>query len=178
MARTRCFFGQPLRRRFSSPAKRTAPPTRATSCTAEFRDYMRQERSRGRYLFKRPLEKRRRQNIRLHGTKCPECGTVQFPITRFCTACRNSEGLLEIPLAHSGRVFTFTKENFLSGWSRAADGDGGCRSRRGGRFLCQMTDFDRKGSEDRNARGAGSSALAGRRREPPLLLEMPAAGGA
>ena len=48
-------------------------------------------------------KKEERQNVRLHGTKCSECGTVQYPSTRVCIRCRNSEGLREIPLGRTGR---------------------------------------------------------------------------
>jgi uncharacterized OB-fold protein len=80
-----------------------------------------------------------RQNVRLHGAECPKCGAVQFPTTRFCTACRNSEGLREIPLGRTGRVFTFTKDYLYDSPMQptimtVVELTGG------GRFLCQMTD--------------------------------------
>ena len=83
------------------------------------------------------------QNIRLHGTKCRVCGTVAFPITRICGACRNNEGLLEVPLARTGQVFTFTKDFLYDAPVQPTimavlDLDGG------GRFLCQMTDVDHR----------------------------------
>ncbi len=88
-------------------------------------------------------KKEERQNVRLHGTKCMECGTVQFPITSVCTACRNSKSLLEVPLARTGSVFTFTKDYLYDAPVQPTvmaviqlDG--------GGRFLCQMTDVDER----------------------------------
>ena len=80
-----------------------------------------------------------RQNIRLHGSKCNICGTVQFPMTRVCVACRSSEKITEVALGRTGRVFTFTKDYLYDGPMQptvmtVVDLDGG------GRFLCQMAD--------------------------------------
>jgi uncharacterized OB-fold protein len=80
-----------------------------------------------------------RQNIRLHGSKCEICRTVQFPMTRVCVACRSSERISEVPLGRTGRVFTFTKDYLYDAPTQptimtVVDLDGG------GRFLCQMTD--------------------------------------
>jgi uncharacterized OB-fold protein len=88
-------------------------------------------------------KKEERQNIRLHGTRCPECGTVQYPIARVCIRCRNSEGLSEIALGRTGRVFTFTKDYLYDAPVQptimsVVELDGG------GRFLCQMTDADER----------------------------------
>ncbi|MBI3697512.1 MAG: hydroxymethylglutaryl-CoA synthase family protein [Acidobacteria bacterium] len=91
-------------------------------------------------------EREETQNVRLHGTRCPRCGLVQFPIARVCSACRNAEGLVEQPLARRGRVFTFTKDFLYEAPIQptvmaVVDLDGG------GRFLCQMTDVDAGGVE-------------------------------
>jgi 3-hydroxy-3-methylglutaryl CoA synthase/uncharacterized OB-fold protein len=79
------------------------------------------------------------QNVRLHGTACPRCGTLQFPITQVCGTCRNQDALEEKPLTRHGRVFTFTKDFLYDSPApptvmAVVDLDGG------GRFLCQMTD--------------------------------------
>ncbi len=86
-------------------------------------------------------EREETQNVRLHGTFCPGCGTLQFPITRVCVKCRNAEGLLEKPLARTGRLFTYTKDYLYDAPVQPTimaivDLDGG------GRLLCQMTDAD------------------------------------
>jgi uncharacterized OB-fold protein len=106
------------------------------------RDYMRQE-ERGPEISNVLWKKEERQNIRLHGTKCPECGTVQFPITSVCQACRNSAGLREVALGRTGHVFTFTKDFLYDAPVQPTvmvviDLDGG------GRFMCQMTDVDER----------------------------------
>lgn len=84
-----------------------------------------------------------RQNVRFHGTKCQICGTVQFPITRVCAACRSADACAEIPLGRTGRVFTYTKDYLYDAPMQPTimvviDLDGG------GRFLCQMTDVNER----------------------------------
>jgi len=121
------------------PRETNCPTYKSYALYRKSRDYMRQE-DRAPEMSNVLWKKEERQNVRLHGTKCPECGTVQFPITRVCTACRNSEGLLEIPLGRTGRVFTFTKDYLWDGPVQptvmaVVELNGG------GRFLCQMTDF-------------------------------------
>ncbi len=88
-------------------------------------------------------KKEERQNVRLHGTKCPTCGMTQFPMARICSGCGGSEGLLEIALGRTGSVFTFTKDYLydapaLPTIMTVVDLDGG------GRFLCQMTDAEER----------------------------------
>jgi hydroxymethylglutaryl-CoA synthase len=87
------------------------------------------------------LRREEAQNVRLHGSLCPECGTLQFPIAKVCAACHHHGGLIEKPLARRGRLFTFTKDFLYSGpveptVMAVVDLDAG------GRFLCQMTDAD------------------------------------
>jgi 3-hydroxy-3-methylglutaryl CoA synthase len=84
-------------------------------------------------------EREEPQNVRLHGTLCPRCETVQFPITRVCVSCRNREGLIEKPLARTGHIFTFNRDYLYQApaqptFNAVVDLEGG------GRFLCQMTD--------------------------------------
>jgi hydroxymethylglutaryl-CoA synthase len=106
------------------------------------RDYLREgsgDAEISNVLWKREAQ----QNVRLHGTKCPVCCRVQFPITRICSACRNPQGLQEVPLARTGSVFTFTKDFLYDAPVQptvmaVVDLD------RGGRFLCQMTDADER----------------------------------
>jgi 3-hydroxy-3-methylglutaryl CoA synthase/uncharacterized OB-fold protein len=87
------------------------------------------------------LHREEPQNVRLHGTHCSHCGTIQFPITQVCGTCRNRSGLTEKPLARRGRLFTFTKDFLYEAPVQptvmaVVDLEGG------GRFLCQMTDVD------------------------------------
>jgi 3-hydroxy-3-methylglutaryl CoA synthase/uncharacterized OB-fold protein len=106
------------------------------------RDYMR-EGSGGAEISNVLWKREARENVRLHGCKCPTCGRVQFPVTRACSACRNAEGLEEVRLARTGSVFTFTKDFLYDAPVQptimtVVDLD------RGGRFLCQMTDADER----------------------------------
>jgi hydroxymethylglutaryl-CoA synthase len=87
------------------------------------------------------LRREEHQNVRLHGTQCPKCATVQFPMTKVCVACQNREGLTEKALARRGSLFTFTKDFLYDSPVQptvmsVVDLEGG------GRFLCQMTDTD------------------------------------
>ena len=87
------------------------------------------------------LRREETQNVRLHGSLCPACGLLQFPIAKVCGACHRHGGMIEKPLARRGRLFTFTKDFLYSGPVEptvmgVVDLEGG------GRFLCQMTDVD------------------------------------
>lgn len=87
------------------------------------------------------LRREESQNVRLHGSLCPQCGTLQFPITKVCGACHHHGGMTEKPLPRRGRLFTFTKDFLYTGPVQptvmaVVDLEGG------GRFLCQMTDVD------------------------------------
>jgi hydroxymethylglutaryl-CoA synthase len=87
------------------------------------------------------LRREETQNVRLHGSLCPQCGTLQFPIAKVCGACHYHGKLTEKPLARRGRLFTFTKDFLYTGpveptVMAVVDLEGG------GRFLCQMTDVE------------------------------------
>jgi 3-hydroxy-3-methylglutaryl CoA synthase/uncharacterized OB-fold protein len=87
------------------------------------------------------LRREETQNVRLHGSLCPQCGLLQFPIAKVCVGCHHHGGLIEKPLARHGRLFTFTKDFLYNARVEptvmaVVDLDGG------GRFLCQMTDVD------------------------------------
>jgi hydroxymethylglutaryl-CoA synthase len=50
--------------------------------------------------------------IRMHGSKCKDCGTVTFPIERVCYNCRSKDNFDEVRLSdNKARVFTFTLDN-------------------------------------------------------------------
>jgi len=87
------------------------------------------------------LRREETQNVRLHGSLCPQCGMLQFPIAKVCGSCHHHGGLIEKPLARRGRLFTFTKDFLYNApveptVMAVVDLEGG------GRFLCQMTDAD------------------------------------
>jgi len=87
------------------------------------------------------LRREESQNVRLHGSLCTQCGTVQFPITKVCGSCHNHTGLVEKRLARRGRLFTFTKD-FLYEAPVQPTVMAVVDLAEGGRFLCQMTDVD------------------------------------
>jgi len=50
--------------------------------------------------------------IRMHGSKCKNCGTVTFPIERVCYTCRSKDNFEEVRLSDKkAKVFTFTLDN-------------------------------------------------------------------
>lgn len=81
-----------------------------------------------------------RQNFRLYGQKCGDCGAVSYPRRHICWKC-SSKKLGEHKLSRRGVVFTFTKDHLVPNPDPptvmvAADLDGG------GRFYAQLTDCD------------------------------------
>jgi len=92
------------------------------------------------------LRREEHQNVRLHGSLCPQCGLLQFPITKVCGSCHQHGALTETPLARRGHLFTFTSDFLYDAPVQptvmaVVDLDGG------GRFLCQMTDVDQAAVE-------------------------------
>lgn len=87
------------------------------------------------------LAKEEKQNVRLYGTHCLRCGTRQYPIARVCIACQNHDSLQEVPLEHTGHVFTFTRDHLYNAPDvptimSVVD------VKEGGRLYLQMTDVD------------------------------------
>ncbi len=81
-----------------------------------------------------------KQNIRLYGSRCEACGTVQFPIARVCIQCKARERLTDRKLRKRGTVFTFTVDHLIANLDHplpmaVIDADGG------GRLYLQVTDF-------------------------------------
>src|SRR5262245_57572161 len=87
------------------------------------------------------LAKEEQQNVRLYGTHCLRCGTRQYPLAPVCIACQNHDSLQEVPLEHSGHVFTFTRDHLY-----VAPDSPTIMSvvdlNQGGRLYIQMTDVD------------------------------------
>jgi 3-hydroxy-3-methylglutaryl CoA synthase len=62
-------------------------------------------------LFPAATTSWREQNwaIRMHGSKCNNCGTVHFPIERVCYNCRSKDNYEEVRLSdQKAKVFTYT----------------------------------------------------------------------
>ncbi|MBI4560480.1 MAG: hydroxymethylglutaryl-CoA synthase [Candidatus Rokubacteria bacterium] len=81
-----------------------------------------------------------RQNLRLYGQKCGDCGAVSYPRRHLCWKC-SSKNLADYKLSRRGKVFTFTKDYLIPSPDPptvmvAADLEGG------GRFYAQLTDSD------------------------------------
>jgi 3-hydroxy-3-methylglutaryl CoA synthase len=81
-----------------------------------------------------------RQNLRLYGQKCGDCGAVSYPRRHLCWKC-SSKNLADYKLSRRAKVFTFTKDHLIPSPDPptvmvAADLEGG------GRFYAQLTDCD------------------------------------
>ena len=81
-----------------------------------------------------------KQDIRLYGSRCNACGTVQFPMARVCIKCKQSGQLTDHKLRKQGTIFTFTVDHLVANIEHplpmaVIDLDGG------GRLYLQVTDF-------------------------------------
>jgi hydroxymethylglutaryl-CoA synthase len=81
-----------------------------------------------------------KQDIRLYGSRCEACGTVQFPIARVCIKCHARDRLSDHKLRKHGTIFTFTVDHLIANIEHplpmaVVDLDGG------GRLYLQVTDF-------------------------------------
>jgi hydroxymethylglutaryl-CoA synthase len=81
-----------------------------------------------------------KQDLRLYGSRCNACGTVQFPMARVCIKCKQSGHLVDHKLRKQGTIFTFTVDHLVANIEHPLpmaiiDLDGG------GRLYLQVTDF-------------------------------------
>ncbi len=81
-----------------------------------------------------------RQDLRLYGQKCGDCGAVSYPRRHLCWQC-SSKNLGEYRIGRRGKIFTFTRDHLVPNPDPptvmvSADLDGG------GRFYTQLTDCD------------------------------------
>lgn len=118
-------------------------PSRAHSSYQMYRklrDFLRVETT-GPELSNVLWERQESQNVRLNGTFCSACATLQFPIAPICGHCHNKEGLVEKQLSRRGQLFTFNTDYLYDApapptVNAVVDLEGG------GRLVCQMTDVD------------------------------------
>jgi uncharacterized OB-fold protein len=80
-----------------------------------------------------------RQDTRLYGTRCGECGLVQYPMARVCLQCKSRQGLEPVKLKKKGTIFTYTVDHLAANLDHplgmaVVDLEGG------GRVYVQMTD--------------------------------------
>jgi len=81
-----------------------------------------------------------KQDVRLYGSRCEACGTVQFPLAQVCIRCKARERLSDHKLAKRGTIFTFTVDHLIANVEHplpmaVVDLEGG------GRMYLQVTDF-------------------------------------
>jgi hydroxymethylglutaryl-CoA synthase len=83
-----------------------------------------------------------RQDVRLYGSRCRPCGTVQYPMAHVCIACGARQEMGEVRLARRGTVFTYTVDHLIANLEHplpmaVIDMQGG------GRLYLQVADTDR-----------------------------------
>ena len=83
--------------------------------------------------------KEMKQDTAFYGSRCRNCGYIQFPMRRVCLKCHSKDQMEDYKLSKRGKVYTFTKDYvFLTpdppGIMVAVDLEGG------GRFFGQMTE--------------------------------------
>ncbi len=81
------------------------------------------------------------QNVRLHGVSCRHCGTRQLPQASICVGCQKGDGLEEVALARTGKIFTYAVDSlypsaFPPTVMAVVDLDGG------GRLYCEVVDVE------------------------------------
>jgi len=81
------------------------------------------------------------QDIRLYGSACKKCGTVQYPRAQVCISCRAKGDLVDVRLSRKGKVFTFTKD-YLFASVDPPQVMAVVDLEKGGRLYLQMTDCD------------------------------------
>lgn len=82
-----------------------------------------------------------KQDVRLYGSRCRECGLVQYPMARVCLQCKAQERLDDVRIARRGTVFTFTVDHLIANLEHplpmaVIDAEGG------GRVYLQIADAD------------------------------------
>lgn len=82
-----------------------------------------------------------KQDVRLYGSRCRECGQVQYPMARVCIRCHAQEQLDDARIGRRGTVFTFTVDHLIANLEHplpmaVVDADGG------GRLYLQIADAD------------------------------------
>jgi 3-hydroxy-3-methylglutaryl CoA synthase len=85
--------------------------------------------------------KEMKQDVRLYGSRCRSCGTVQYPIARVCLQCKGRDCLDDHKLRKTGNIFTFTVDHLIANVEHplpmaVVDMEGG------GRLYLQVTDFE------------------------------------
>jgi len=88
------------------------------------------------------LYRDRKCGLALYGSKCSNCGTVQYPLQRICMECREKDNFELYPFSDKqGKIVTFSHDNLAVSPDppttlAAVDFDGG------GRMMLDVTDRD------------------------------------
>lgn len=88
----------------------------------------------------------REQNsiLRMHGSKCKECGTTAFPITRVCYKCRSKDNFESICLSkRKAKIFTFSIDNLAGRSDDPVVVQTVAEDSEGTRYYLLLTDFNK-----------------------------------
>lgn len=55
-----------------------------------------------------------KQDVRLYGSMCQECDTIQYPMAHVCVACGARERMADTRLERRGTVFTYTVDQLIA----------------------------------------------------------------
>jgi uncharacterized OB-fold protein len=91
------------------------------------------------YASAPPTFRERERLYAFHGTKCNNCGAIEFPPQRICAKCRTKDDFEEVTLSDkTGKVFTCMQDPLTTQMEGLVNLDGG------GRIFCNMADCNMK----------------------------------
>jgi len=91
------------------------------------------------YASAPPTFRERERLYAFHGTKCTQCGAIEFPPQRVCAKCRAKDQFEEVALSDkTGKVFTCMQDPLTGQMEGLVNIDGG------GRIFCNMSDCNMK----------------------------------
>jgi uncharacterized OB-fold protein len=91
------------------------------------------------YASAPPTFRERERLLAFHGTKCTECGAIEFPPQRICAKCGAKDKVESVTLSgKQGKVFTCMYDPLTTQMEGLVNIDGG------GRIFCNMSDCTMK----------------------------------
>jgi len=89
------------------------------------------------YASAPPIFRERDRIFALHGSRCGNCGSIQYPPQRICAKCQSKDCFETIPLYDKkGKIFSSSKDPITGDLVGLVNFEGG------GRILCNLTDAD------------------------------------
>jgi 3-hydroxy-3-methylglutaryl CoA synthase len=82
----------------------------------------------------------RERILRLYGSKCNNCGTIQYPPQRVCVKCKAKDDVTKIKLSDKGATLYTYAMDYIAGTTDTPHVVSVINFSGGGRMLCSMTD--------------------------------------